>query len=320
MKDINFLIIEKLTAKLTKEEEEYLNDWVNESESNKSYYKSVKEIVRSGNKFDNRFDSDQAFEKFCKKHKVSRILETKFLMKYAAIFLILISVSFLGYDYWENREMPLDQYSECVTKYAQKETVILEDGTRVEINAGSKLRYPTKFKGKYRRVLLEGEAFFYVTKNSEHPFIVKTKNFDIEVLGTSFNVSSYSDDLYATTSLLEGKVKVKLKNKQSFIIKPNQKISYNPKDDKINLVDFEVAKNIQWFNNVLVFKNNDFNYIRKKIERAYGVKINLKNVSTTNQFLTATFANKTINKIMDILSKICSCQYKINGKEITMYN
>ena len=114
----------------------------------------------------------------------------------------------------------------------QRAGITLPDGTIVHLNSESKLTYTPDFNGKLREVVLEGEAFFEVTPNKEKPFIVKTSVFDVEVLGTSFNVSVYNDENIVETALMEGKVKLTMQGCPSkpVYLTPSQKFIYSRSD------------------------------------------------------------------------------------------
>lgn len=93
----------------------------------------------------------------------------------------------------------------------------LADGTKVWLNSRSSLKFPTNFQGKSRNVILDGEGFFTVAKNKEVPFIVKTKKYDVKVLGTEFNILAYSTDSIWETSLLEGSVEIQTNGKGNYV-------------------------------------------------------------------------------------------------------
>lgn len=117
----------------------------------------------------------------------------------------------------------------------------LSDNTRVHLNSGSSLRYPVRFAGDIREVFLTGEGFFEVTKDEERPFVVKTEEVDVRVLGTSFNVNAYPDEKVVATTLVEGKVRVGYGSK-NFDLDPGMQFVYDREDKTANVrtVDMEL--------------------------------------------------------------------------------
>lgn len=156
----------------------------------------------------------------------------------------------------------------------QRVQLELSDGTQVWLNARTKIEYPAAFVGKDRRVKLDGEAYFQVAKNASKPFIVQTSKGDVEVLGTKFNVESYSDDNTFTTALMEGAVKVTAGGYQCNL-KPNQ-MAYL-KDGKIRVAPIEDYNPYRWREGIISFKNETFPDIIHEFEKYYGVEFRIEN-------------------------------------------
>lgn len=156
----------------------------------------------------------------------------------------------------------------------QRVQLELSDGTQVWLNARTEIEYPAAFVGKDRRVKLDGEAYFQVAKNASKPFIVQTSKGDVEVLGTKFNVESYSDDNTFTTALMEGAVKVTAGGYQCNL-KPNQ-MAYL-KDGKIRVAPIEDYNLYRWREGIISFKNETFPDIIHKFEKCYGVEFRIEN-------------------------------------------
>lgn len=148
--------------------------------------------------------------------------------------------------------------------------LMLADGTEVWLNATTKLRFPFSFTGDKREVYLEGEAFFNVSKNSAQPFIVHTEKSDIQVLGTTFNVSAYKNSINST-SLVSGAVISKTGTAQ-VTLKPGQKAILG-KNNKINIKEFDEDEVLAWMRGMYIFHNTSLTEIGGVIERWYGVKV-----------------------------------------------
>ena len=164
-----------------------------------------------------------------------------------------------------------------IIPYGKTSEVLLSDGTKVFLNAGSRLVYPEIFKGKTREVFLIGEAFFDVKHDKDHPFIVQLSDIRVKVLGTRFNISAYTADNVIETVLAEGSV-VMDKNyagifEKSIVLVPDQMASFDrtTKDTRVKAVN--VNNYILWTKGVLQFENTDLNRITKKLERFYNIRI-----------------------------------------------
>ncbi|MCR8668733.1 FecR family protein [Aestuariibaculum sp. M13] len=178
--------------------------------------------------------------------------------------------------------------------------IVLSDGTKVTLNAGSELRYPINFikKQENRTVYLNGEAFFDVTTNTQQPFIVNTQDMDVEVLGTKFNVTSYRHDNKTYAVLVEGKVAAhnKIINQGVIELLPNQRVFF--KGSQLKTEQVNVDKYIDWKEGKLVFIDDPFKIIKNKIERKYGIKLNNTYSDLNDIMITATFENESIDQVL----------------------
>lgn len=167
--------------------------------------------------------------------------------------------------------------NQLVIPYGNQSKITLADNTVVWLNAGSRLIYPNDFKGNTREVLLFGEAFFEVTKNEQQPFVVKTTDLQVKVLGTKFNISAYAEDKIIQTVLAEGSVAIRRNDanflERDLVLKPNQMASFNRNSDETKIYDVDAAYYTLWTKGLLSFNEVDFNRILKKVERFYNVTI-----------------------------------------------
>lgn len=158
----------------------------------------------------------------------------------------------------------------------RKYNIKLSDGTLVHLNAASTLKYPIQFSSQGpRRVYLQGEAYFEVSHDDIHPFIVHTDPLTVKVLGTKFNHSSYPGDSIVKTTLERGKLAI-WKTKDSldtYILKPMEAIVYNRNQKGLSKQTTDLNVDLAWMDNHLVFKEAPFSHILKRIERCYGVQI-----------------------------------------------
>ena len=213
-------------------------------------------------------------------------------------------------------------YNELFVPYGKKFQLVLSDGSKVHLNAGSSIRYPIQFMiNRPREVYLNGEAFFDISKDSLHPFVVNTNAFDVKVLGTKFNVSSFSEEDLAQTVLVEGSVQMQYKilaaQTENFItLLPGQKGEILTHERNINVSEVDTSVYTSWLNGVLIFRNMAFKEIRKKLERHYNVKIYNNNQLLEEKTFNATFDVETIEQVFRTLNENFPIEYSIEDKEI----
>ena len=167
--------------------------------------------------------------------------------------------------------------NQLIIPYGKTSEVILSDGTKVFLNAGSRLVFPENFKGKTREVFLIGEAYFDVKHDQNHPFIVQLSDLRVKVLGTKFNISAYAADNVIETVLAEGKVAMERNNAGLFErateLVPDQMASFDRTTKETNVKAVNVNNYTLWTKGLLQFENTDLNRITKRLERYYNIKI-----------------------------------------------
>lgn len=197
--------------------------------------------------------------------------------------------------------------------------VVLEDGTKVFLNHGSKLRYPQRFIGKKREVELIGEAYFEVAHSAKQPFVVNAGDIDIKALGTSFNVMAYSDDNVIETTLTEGKVviekEVNGKHREIVSMVPNQHIKFNKRNGKIRCYKGNVEKYTAWRDGRLILDNDPIDVIANKLARWYNVEIVFANNKVKKYTYTGTFVDETIIQILDLMTIATPITYTSTTRE-----
>jgi transmembrane sensor len=212
-------------------------------------------------------------------------------------------------------------YNEIKIPYGKTFVITLSDGTEVNMNAGSSLKYPVQFiKGHNREVVLEGEAFFNVAKDKKHPFVVKTRGVNVKVLGTKFNVSSYKEDANVNTVLIEGSVSLSSKTipNENAMLVPGEKGTWNTNDKAIAVEKVDTRIYTEWMTGELVFRKAAFRDIIIKLERSYNVTIENNKKDLLGKKFNASF-NKNIESIevvLETMSKIQDFTFKKEGKLI----
>jgi ferric-dicitrate binding protein FerR (iron transport regulator) len=243
--------------------------------------------------------------------------------KIAAV--ILIPMVGFGILYLVNQRNPSSiQYTETIAPRGQKSQIVLSDGTKVWLNSDTKIRYPGQFDKNQRDVYLDGEAFFEVTKNVHQPFLIHTLGPDVKVVGTKFNVKAYADENQVETSLFEGRVDLILKNPESDQtfdkeLKPDQSVIYSGTSHQLTSIRFPKDEIDGWKKNQLIFKDDTFVKLVKKIERWYNVEVVYDETRFDNRRLTVElFEGERLEKLMDILSLALSVNYRYEKGKIIL--
>jgi transmembrane sensor len=189
----------------------------------------------------------------------------------------------------------------------------LPDGTNVWLNADSKISFPSQFTGKNRKIVLSGEGYFEVAKDKTHPFIVSTTKQDVEVLGTHFNINSYTDESATKTGLLEGSVKINNRT----IIKPGEQASSNGPDD-VKVTPVDVDKVVAWKNGRFVFESESIESIMRKLSRWYNVEVIYQDDVKDIPFTAFISRRDNISKILEKITYTQNIHFKIEGRRITI--
>ena len=203
-------------------------------------------------------------------------------------------------------------------KSGDKAKLILPDGSAVKLNSASSLVYDFSDSGK-RNVILTGEAFFEVTKDKSKPFIVQVGELNIEVLGTSFNVSSYGEDSFIETSLLEGSIKLYSKNlPHAYQLNPSEKAIYNTKTKTIQIESTKNGYETAWMQDRLVFESEPLERVIDKIERWYGITIDLQCPEIARDKISGSFSGEQLMYVLEALKIQYNVDYSIRGDDVVI--
>lgn len=238
----------------------------------------------------------------------------------AASILILVLFGIFGFYFYNKLQ---DNYIEVISEKGQRKEFTLPDGTRVWLNADTKIKYRKNFNN-VREVILWGEAYFSVVKNASKPFVVKTSKLDIKVLGTVFNVKSYPGDNTIETTLVTGLVSIeKNTGKQNekeapVLVKPKQKAVFNLSAEEIQVEAVNIDKTTSWKNGKLVIDNESIDGVLTKLQRWYGVKVELigKNRFTEDRY-TFTVKDENIEEVIHLLQLTSGITFKIEDLDGT---
>lgn len=205
-------------------------------------------------------------------------------------------------------------FNKVVTPRGGQYQLVLADGTKVWLNAASSLRFPVAFSGKSRLVQLEGEAYFEVAKNSKMPFVVKTKQMNVDVLGTHFNVSAYADEDAVRTTLLEGSVRLTAAAKKA-MLKPGEQAVYS-KDQNLQVMTANAEDAVAWKNGYFVFDNENIQSIMRKVSRWYDVSVVYKGNIDQKEFGGTVSRFNSVSSVLKSLELTGTVHFKQEGRRI----
>ncbi len=243
----------------------------------------------------------------------------------AAVLIILTTGLFLFQSGSSKKVSPAASTSALIEKQNSKgvkSTIELSDGSKIWLNADSKIEYPEVFAGNTREITLRGEAFFDVAKNPAKPFIIHLSKGTIRVLGTSFNVRAYDDEKFVSTSVATGKVafipryKSKTKKQDTLFITPNYKVRYAFNNEKISVSPTISKEDKAWTEGKLIYKDIRLEDMAVELERNFGKKVVFISEKVKNYRITGSFPNDTLDNIMFYLSRIKDLKYKITSTEL----
>lgn len=214
-------------------------------------------------------------------------------------------------------------YNTLSVPYGKRIRLVLSDGTNAVLNSGTKLKYPTNFiEGHSRVVYLDGEAYFSVTKSLLHDrFLVNTRDLDVQVYGTKFNVSSYQNEQKTAATLVEGSIAVKYAKTESsktkeLFVKPGEAAIIS--NGAIVIQNVNTSKYTAWVEGKLIFNDDRFGDITKKLERFYNVKI-INEYPEINEYrYNGVFDIETISQLLDAFKVNTPFKYTINDNIVTI--
>lgn len=210
------------------------------------------------------------------------------------------------------------KYNILSTPMGGEYQLVLPDGSKVWLNSGSTLRFPTAFIGSERIVELKGEAYFDIAKNPKMPFLVRTNNaMDIKVLGTQFNVMAYDDEKNINTTLVEGSVEV-LKGSEKTNLKPGQEAILNRGSGNIKVAQADLEQAIAWKNGYFIFYNENIESIMRKVSRWYNVDIVYQGNLNNKDFVGTISRNKNVSELLKMLELTGAIHFSIDGRRITV--
>ena len=332
-KHIDELIANYLTEGLDKNALDELKTWIAASAENQQYFIRQREIWFSAvsREAASVYDKDKAFENFRNRVKSQKAIQStsrrgfslSALWRYAAVVAIIIAVGCISY--WQGEVNVKDTFADISVEapLGSKTKLYLPDGTLVWLNAGSRMTYSQGFGVDNRKVELEGEGYFEVKRNEKIPFFVKTKDLQLQVLGTKFNFRDYPEDHEVVVSLLEGKVGLNnlLREEKEAVLSPDERAVLNKANGLLTVESVTASNASQWTDGYLFFDEELLPDIAKELERSYNVKIHIANDSLKTFRFYGNFVRReqNIQEVLEALASTEKMQYKIEERNITIY-
>ena len=339
------ILIRYLMETASAEETTQIERWCALSSENQKTLEQLFFTLQAGNrlKIIQSANSDEALSRLkdrIRRHEkaVRRRILIQRLQRVAAILFLPVVLLSLWLLFHKDEMMP--QYVDMYSNPGMVASFKLPDGSKVWLNGGSRLRYPTLFKGKSREVKMSGQGYFEVAHNAQQPFIVKAgKSFSLEVLGTSFNLSAYNDEDVIETTLVKGSVRLNMLKDGKMVqcmMKPNEKVIYikekgkksvntttvtaqkqsgnlsiNTNPESVNIATVDPKYDIAWKDHLILFKNHPMEEVIRRLGRYYNVQFIVKDNKVMNSEITGKFSNEQLPQIMEYLKIASGIKYKI---------
>lgn len=336
---IDELLITYLTGSATDEERRQARAWINEDASHqkhfdelKDYYEISKVVQRptpyrteeAWQKVKAGYYKTRYLEEQTGKNNLRRLFDWRMIAAVAAVAVIALFLGALGYRIGFQPDASI-VYQETTTPRSGRSMVVLADGTKVWLNANSRLRYPSQFEDGVRKVELQGEAYFEVSKNPHRAFVVKTSHLDVKVLGTKFNVKSFADDEQVEATLLEGKVRIENLKSSSFKtvdLKPRQQLVLDKMQKTAALLsNVDVSEATVWMDGGLQFKQSTIAEVVKVLERNFNVKFVIRSEKLKKRKFTGSFKNnESLEEILKVMKVATSINYRVDHKQVYLFD
>lgn len=315
--NLSKIIKQYLSGRFPEETEERVQRWIIAD-------KDTKEKEEASFEYWNELDTEINVNTYSALKRVNQkigysgrqTIHTPFYKKTLQIAAVLIPLLLIagGYLYYTQNKL-----IEITVAYGNTRHIFLPDSSEIWINSGSNIKYPKSFTDNQRLVYLEGEAYFSVKKDLAKPFIVKTEQLSVKVLGTKFNVKAYSDDENITTTLTNGKVEVSTQSQEKQILKPNEQLTYNIKTSEMNIENISPAETDAWLTGQILFINSSFQDIKQTLERHFNITIDDRSNIPASRLYTVKFLKgETLDEILHVLKDVIGFTYQQQGTHIIL--
>ena len=305
------VLIRYCAGQATEQECEVVEAWLAQSPEHEQLLKQLLSLSWKADllRVTPQVDTDKAWQQVCRKLQGETVSLTHRLwmrfQKVAAILLLPLIMTFSVLYYYTVRSAEEnDRLVEVRTNPGMTTHFALPDGTQVHLNSESVLRYPALFAKAERQVELEGEAYFEVEKDPEHPFVVKTPHqTQVEVLGTTFNLEAYKSAPELQATLLTGKIRfvyAQGATMHTLELKPGHKLIYEVEASKPRVLATNGLAEAAWKDGRIIFDATPLPEALRMLEKRFHVRLNLLNPRLRNEAFTGTFTTQRLDRILEI--------------------
>lgn len=321
------LITKYLNGQCTEQEIKMIFDWCNQSPENKKEFISLKKTsILTDSNLDKQISASQSkvWNKIVKQIPVisnHRVYSKRSVIYYsiasmAATVLLLIGIHYL---FIQSNVQATPEYTNLYIPKGEKGQLFLPDGTKVWLNANSRVTFDNGFNVNNRTVRLEGEAYFEVIRHTDSKFIVRTDGIDVVVHGTAFNVAAHTDSPDVSVSLKKGLVSICANESEEALtrLSPNQQVTINKYAHDYKIRPIGEDNEIAWTFDQLIFEHTPIEKVFPKMENWYGVNITVNNAKPDLKY-RFKIKSESLTEILELINKMTPINYKIDGKEVTI--
>lgn len=359
------LLITYLTGMAEDDERKAAIAWIHESAENRRYFDELKEIYKTSRsaKAAENIDVDLSWARVKARHfsEMNEMLREEIadrkyyfireIIKYAALIALAVSISYSGFRFFRNRSAILsgEIWNTVEAPFGSRTHLTLSDGSKVWLNAGSSLKYSSRYGVENRKVVLEGEAYFSVEKDTARQFIVSTSHLDIKVYGTEFNVEAYSSDGKIRTTLVSGSITlegdlVSKTDRRSITLEPNQTAIYyirgdagesEPETDAVrerqtsglkrispeNVVVTRVTNPIiytSWKDPIWQIDGETLQSLATKFERRFNIRFVFDSKAIQNYRFSGKLKDEPLELVLNILRLSLPIDYRIQNNQVVI--
>ncbi|WP_161554459.1 FecR family protein [Sinomicrobium soli] len=334
-KDIKRLFQKFKDNSITRDEYQVLMDWIGTSGADSKLRKWMdehwEELKKNGISPERESEPSQRFSRLVTRKEIRRASQRNRRwgamyrhMAVAAVIVVLLGVASLWYfDVLKEAETPPVLITQSIAP-GKKATIVLPDGTQVRLNSNSEITFPERFEGATREVSLRGEAFFEVTKDKTHPFIIKTGALETRVLGTSFNIMAYEGREGVEVSVATGKVSVKRRlpetldgqRQQEVLLYPSEQVVYHPGSEEFVKSSIPADSIALWKDGILSFNRVSLEDAAVILEHWYGKKVILKNPALKHCIIRGKHKNESLANVLHSMQYALGIRYEIREDEV----
>ncbi len=353
------LFIRYLAHEATDQEKQNVEQWLKKDVANQQLLHSLEPLLHKSQFDSTEWDEDEQWNKIAFKtglalNQAEPLVETihqsiwnsiqwlilsplqwcfgtdrssfQYVVRFALVVLVIFGCTMGTIIYFkqlqQKRELAYQStYQEFLTQKGERATLILSDGTSIHLNSATKVRFPVIFAKEKRDIYLDGEGYFEVAHNKKSPFFVHTSDANIRVLGTTFDVTSYSEDNKTQVIVAEGQVAFAGINQQDTVLLTRNQMSRVIHGGSPTIAEvIRTEKYLAWLKNQMVFDNVPLAEVIRQLSRKYDVEFKVHDQTLLNRHIFATYGNESFSQILRSLSYTLGFRYELRGKIVSLYN